>query len=56
MVYLDTDSCKYLYRGGIYEHIFDSIDKEMEKLTRKSADYYGFDLNEYILKIGIWKH
>ena len=54
VVYLDTDSCKYLYRDGIYEHIFDKIDKEMEKLTRKSAEYYGFDLDEYILKIGKW--
>lgn len=54
IVYLDTDSCKYLYRGGIYEHLFAKLDSEIEEKTKDACKYYGIEMTEEIKKLGKW--
>lgn len=54
IVYLDTDSCKYLYRGGIYEHLFAKLDSEIEEKTKDACDYYGIKMTEEIKNLGKW--
>ena len=53
IVYGDTDSCKYLYRNGIYEHIFDKLDKEIQLKTKKACEYYNLDYDS-LSDIGTW--
>lgn len=54
IVYLDTDSCKYLYRGGIYEHLFAKLDSEIEEKSKDACKYYGIEMTEEIKKLGKW--
>lgn len=54
IVYMDTDSCKYLYRGGIYEHLFDELDADIEKKTIAACEFYKIPLTESLKKIGKW--
>lgn len=54
IVYMDTDSCKYLYRGGIYEHLFDKLDENIEYMTKEACEYYGFEMDEPLKKLGKW--
>lgn len=54
IVYMDTDSCKYLYRNGIYEHLFDELDADIEKKTIAACDFYKILLTESLKKIGKW--
>ena len=53
VVYMDTDSIKYLYDGGIHEHIFDKLDIETEMKTKEICNIYGLDF-ETIKSIGKW--
>ena len=54
IVYLDTDSCKYLYRDGIYEHLFAKLDSEIEEKTKDACEYYGIKMTEDIKRLGKW--
>ena len=54
IVYMDTDSCKYLYRGGIYEHLFDKLDENIEYMTKSACEYYGFEMDDSLKKLGKW--
>lgn len=51
--YMDTDSLKYSYNGGLYEHIFESENNRIEKLTKEACEYYNIDF-EIVKEIGTW--
>ena len=53
IVYMDTDSCKYRYRDGALEYIFDDNDKRIIKMTQDACNHYGCDFN-IVGDLGTW--
>lgn len=55
IVYMDTDSCKYRYRGGVYEYIFDKLDRDIITKTVEACDHYGIECTDTIKTLGTWE-
>ena len=53
IVYMDTDSCKYRYRDGALEYIFDDNDKRITQMTDDACNHYGCDFN-IVGDLGTW--
>lgn len=53
IVYMDTDSCKYRYRDGALEYIFDENDKRIIQMTHDACNHYGCDFN-IVGDLGTW--
>ena len=53
IVYMDTDSCKYRYRDGSLEYIFDDNDKRIIQMTQDACNHYGCDFN-IVGDLGTW--
>ena len=53
IVYMDTDSCKYRYRDGALEYIFDDNDKRIIQMTQDACNHYGCDFN-IVGDLGTW--
>lgn len=53
IVYMDTDSCKYRYRDGALEYIFDENDKRIIKMTEDACTKYECDFN-IVGDLGTW--
>ena len=53
IVYMDTDSCKYRYRDGALEYIFDYNDKRIIQMTQDACNHYGCDFN-IVGDLGTW--
>lgn len=54
IVYMDTDSCKYRFRYGQLEHIFDELDKDIQQKTENACGYYNLDFSE-VKELGTWE-
>ena len=39
IVYMDTDSCKYRYRDGKLEYIFEKLDKDIQEKTKIASEH-----------------
>ena len=54
IVYMDTDSCKYRFRDGELEYIFEKLDKDIQEKTKMACEHYNINFSD-IEEIGTWE-